>query len=180
MCSIKIGIIYVSDELSITPSIKIAGIAMLKVKDIMTKELITISPDTEIVQATKLLLENRINGIPVTDETGKLVGILCQSDLIAQQKKLPIPSFFTFLDGLITLTSMKQIEKQVQKIAAITVAQAMTPNPVTVQPETDIETVAALMVDNNFHTIPVMDKGELVGIVGKEDVLKTLIPVSDS
>jgi CBS domain-containing protein len=152
---------------------------MLKVKDIMTKELITVSPDTEIVQATKLLLENRINGIPVTDETGKLVGILCQSDLIAQQKKLPIPSFFTFLDGLITLTSMKQIEKQVQKIAAITVAQAMTPNPVTVQPETDIETVAALMVDKNFHTIPVVDKGKLVGIVGKEDVLKTLIPASD-
>jgi len=151
---------------------------MLKVKDIMTKELITVSPDTEIVQATKLLLENRINGIPVTDETGKLVGILCQSDLIAQQKKLPIPSFFTFLDGLITLTSMKQIEKQVQKIAAITVAQAMTPNPVTVQPETDIETVAALMVDRSFHTIPVVDKGELVGIVGKEDILKTLIPGS--
>jgi len=153
---------------------------MLKVKDIMTKELITVSPDTEIVQATKLLLENRINGIPVTDETGKLVGILCQSDLIAQQKKLPIPSFFTFLDGLITLTSMKQIEKQVQKIAAITVAQAMTPNPVTVQPETDIEKVAALMVDRNFHTIPVVDKEKLVGIVGKEDILKTLIPGSDA
>ncbi len=151
---------------------------MLKVKDIMTRELITVSSETEIVQATKLLLENRINGIPVTDKTGKLVGILCQSDLIAQQKKLPIPSFFTFLDGLITLTSMKQIEKQVQKIAAITVAQAMTPNPVTVQPDTDIEKVAALMVDKNFHTIPVVDKGELVGIVGKEDVLKTLIPGS--
>ncbi|RZB36002.1 MAG: hypothetical protein SRB2_02600 [Desulfobacteraceae bacterium Eth-SRB2] len=151
---------------------------MLKVKDIMTRELITISPETEIIQATKLLLENRINGIPVTDETGKLVGILCQSDLIAQQKKIPIPSFFTFLDGLITLTSMKQLEKQVQKIAAITVAQAMTPNPVTVQPDTDIETVAALMVDRSFHTIPVVDKGELVGIVGKEDILKTLIPGS--
>lgn len=152
---------------------------MLKVKDIMTKELITVSPNTEIIQATKLLLENRINGIPVTDETGKLVGILCQSDLIAQQKKLPIPSFFTFLDGLITLTSMKQIEKQVQKIAAITVGQAMTPNPVTVQTDTDIEKVAALMVDRNFHTIPVVDKGKLVGIVGKEDILKTLIPESD-
>jgi CBS domain-containing protein len=153
---------------------------VLKVKDIMTKELITVSPDTEIVQATKLLLENRINGIPVTDETGKLVGILCQSDLIAQQKKLPIPSFFTFLDGLITLTSMKQIEKQVQKIAAITVGQAMTPNPVTVRTDTDIEKVAALMVDKNFHTIPVVDQGKLVGIVGKEDILKTLIPRPDA
>ncbi len=152
---------------------------MLKVKDIMTKTVISVSPETEIIYATKLLLENRINGLPVIDETGKLVGILCQSDLIAQQKKLPIPSFFTFLDGLITLSPLKQIEKEVQKIAAITVSQAMTPNPVTVRPDTNIEEVAALMVDNNFHTIPVVDGGKLVGIVGKEDVLRTLIPGSE-
>lgn len=90
----------------------------------MTTELITVSPEMEIVRATKLLLDNRINGVPVTDETGKLVGILCQSDLVAQQKKLPVPSFFTFLDGLISLSSMKHLEKEVRKIAAITVAQA--------------------------------------------------------
>ena len=151
---------------------------MLKAKDIMTKEPITVSPETEIVHATKLLLENRINGVPVIDETGKLVGILCQSDLIVQQKKLPVPSFFTFLDGLIPLTSMKQFEKEVQKIAAITVSQAMTPNPVVARPDTGIEEVAALMVDSGFHTIPVVDKGALVGIVGKEDILRTLIPGS--
>jgi predicted transcriptional regulator len=110
------------------------------------------------------------------DETGRLVGILCQSDLIAQQRKLPIPSFFTLLDGLIPLTSEKQIDKQVRKIAAVTVAEAMTPNPVTVQPDTNIEEVAALMVDRNFHTIPVVDEGKLVGIVGKEDILRTLMP----
>ena len=152
------------------------GATMLKVKDIMTTEIITVSPDTEIVKATKLLLENRINGVPVLDETGRLVGILCQSDLIAQQRKLPIPSFFTLLDGLIPLISKKQIDKQVRKIAAVTVAEAMTPNPVTVQPDTNIEEVAALMVDRNFHTIPVVDEGELVGIVGKEDILRTLMP----
>jgi CBS domain-containing protein len=157
---------------------KITGGVMLKAKDIMTRTVITVSPDMEIVHAAKILLENRINGAPVMDETGKLVGILCQSDLIAQQKKLPIPSFFTFLDGLIALTSMKQLEKQVQKIAAVTVAQAMTPNPVTVRPETDIEAVAALMVDQSFHTIPVVEEGELLGIVGKEDILKTLMPGS--
>jgi CBS-domain-containing membrane protein len=151
---------------------------MIKAKDIMTRKLITVSPETEIVHATRLLLENHINGVPVTDETGKLVEILCQSDLIAQQKKFPVPSFFTLLDGLVSLTSMKYLESQVQKIAAITVAQAMTPNPVAVRPDTGIEEVAALMVDNNFHTIPVVHEGELVGIVGKEDILKTLIPRS--
>jgi len=148
---------------------------MLTVKDIMTKELITFSPDTEIVQAAGLLLENRINGAPVIDAQGKLVGVLCQSDLIAQQKKFPIPSFFTFLDGLFTMSSLKQIERQVKKMAATTVAQAMTPNPVSVHPDTGIEAVAALMVDNKFHTLPVVDAGRVVGIVGKEDILKTIV-----
>lgn len=148
---------------------------MIKVKDIMTHAVISVSPETEILQAAGLLLENRINGLPVMDKSGKLVGILCQSDLIAQQKALPIPSFFTFLNGFISTTSMKQIEKQVQKIAAATVAQAMTPNPVTVRSDEDITTVATLMVDRNFHTIPVVDDGKLVGIVGKEDVLRTLL-----
>lgn len=149
---------------------------MLKVKDIMTKNLITVTPDTEITHASKLLLEKHVNGIPVVDRSGTLVGILCQSDLIAQQKKLPIPSVFSFLDGLISLTSRKHFEKEIQKIAAITVAQAMTANPVTVSPETTIEEAATLMVEKNFHTLPVLEGSRLVGIVGKEDVLRTLIP----
>jgi CBS-domain-containing membrane protein len=150
------------------------GEAMLSAKDIMTTEVITVRPETEIVEATRLLLENHINGLPVVDDTGKVVGILCQSDLIVQQKKLPLPSFFTFLDGFIPLTSMKQLEKEVQKAVAITVAQAMTPDPITVKPDTSLSSVAALMADKNLHTLPVVADGRLVGVVGKEDVIRTL------
>jgi len=148
---------------------------MITAKDIMATDLITVTPDMDISRAAKILLDHRINGVPVVDDGGRLVGILCQSDLITQQKKLPIPTLFTFLDGLIRLTSMKQIEKQVSKIAALTVSEAMTPEPVTVQPDTGIETVASLMVDNNFHTLPVVKDSDLVGIIGKEDVLRTLL-----
>jgi CBS domain-containing protein len=148
---------------------------MLKVKDIMTREIITVSPETEIVNAAKILLEKRINGLPVIDAFGRLVGLLCQSDLVAQQKSIPIPSVFTLLDSYIPLTSIKRIDKEVEKIAALTVKQAMTPNPVTVGPETDIADVAKLMVDKKYHTLPVMEGDKVIGIVGKEDVLKTLI-----
>ena len=153
---------------------------MITVKDIMTTDLITVTPDMDIARAAKILLDNRINGVPVLDDSGRLVGLLCQSDLITQQKKLPIPTLFTFLDGLIRLTSMKQLEKQVGKIAALMVSEAMTPKPVTVRPDTELETVAALMVDSNFHTLPVVEDSELVGIIGKEDVLRTLLPTSES
>ena len=148
---------------------------MLKAKDIMTRDVITVSPKMEIVLAAKLLLEKGFNGLPVVDE-GKLVGIICQSDLVAQQKKFPIASLFTILDGFIPLRSIKNFEKTVKKIAASTVAQAMTSNPATVQPNTGIDEIASLMVDKNFHTIPVVEEGSLVGIVGKEDILRVLMP----
>ena len=147
---------------------------MLTTRDIMTRDFITVSPDTEIAYAAKILLEKGINGLPVIDEKGKLIGIICQSDLIAQQKRIPLPSIFTILDGFIPLSSKKRFEKAVQKISATTVAHAMTPDPVTVSPDTSIEDLSSLMVDKNFHTLPVEDEGKLVGIVGKADILRIL------
>ena len=148
---------------------------MLRARDIMTRDPITISPETKIAEAAKLLLEKNINGVPVMSGTGQLVGVLCQSDLIKQQKKLPVPSIFTLLDGFIPLTSMKHLEKEVRKITGTTVAHTMTPNPVTVRSDMTIQEIAGLMVDKNFHTIPVVDEGKLVGIVGKEDILRTMM-----
>jgi CBS domain-containing protein len=149
---------------------------MLLVKEIMTTDLITVGPDTEVSKAATLLLDNHINGAPVVDSSGKLVGILCQSDLIFQQKKLSLPSFFTFLDGFIPLTGMKEMEKEIRKVSATTVEQVMTPDPVTVQTDTPVQEVASLMVEKRYHTIPVMEGGALVGILGKEDVLRTVLP----
>jgi CBS domain-containing protein len=149
---------------------------ILKVKDIMTTDVISVTPQTDIGYAAKLLLEKRINGVPVVDEQGTMVGILCQSDLIVQQKKFPVPSLFTLLDGFVPMTSMKRLKAEVQKMSAATVAGAMSPNPVTVTPEATIEETANLMVEKNVHTLPVVKGGSLVGVVGKQDILRTLLP----
>ena len=109
------------------------------------------------------------------DEAGRLVGIICQSDLVAQQKRFPIPSVFNLLDGLIPISSPKGLDKEMQKIAASRVAEAMSPNPETVNPEASLEEIATLMVSKGFHTLPVVERGKLVGIIGKEDVLRTLL-----
>lgn len=148
---------------------------MIRVRDLMTADVITLTPDTEITKAARVLLDNRINGAPVVDDNNRLLGILCQSDLIAQQKRFPVPTLFTILDGYIPLSSTRQIEREVRKIAALTVSEAMTPDPVTVGPDTELEKVAGLMVDKNLHTLPVVEGGRLVGVIGKEDVLKTLL-----
>lgn len=148
----------------------------MNVSQIMTTTVITVRPETKITEVAEILLQKHINGLPVVDEQNKVVGIICQSDIISQQKKLPLPTIFTLFDGLIPLQSMSQMEKEVQKISATNVKHAMTANPTCISPDTDIERLAELMVNKNFHTIPVVENGKLVGIVGKEDVLKTLVP----
>lgn len=147
---------------------------MLKAKDIMSTNCITLTPDTDITAAAKALLENKINGAPVIDE-GKVVGILCQSDLVAQQKKVTLPSFFTLLDGVFPLSSHDELEKEMLKISALKVGDAMTPTPTFITPDTNLEDIATMMANEKLYTLPVIMDGTLVGVVGKEDVLKTLL-----
>ncbi len=147
---------------------------MLKAKDIMTTQCITLTPDTEISAAAKILLENKINGAPVV-ENDEVIGVLCQADLVAQQKKVTLPSFFTLLDGVFPLSSHEELEREMTKISALKVAEAMTPAPIFITPDTSIEDLATMMANEKLYTLPVLDEGKLVGVVGKEDVLKTLL-----
>ena len=148
---------------------------MIQAKDVMTRDVVTVTPDTEVSEIAKLLLSNHFNGVPVIDRDGGLVGIICQSDLIAEQKKLPLPSVFSILDSFIPIHPGKT-EKEVKKIAALKASDAMTRDPVTVGPEAGIEEVAEIMVNRGLHTIPVIEGGKIVGVIGKEDVLRTLVP----
>ena len=148
---------------------------MLTAKEIMTRKVITVTPETEIARAVEVLLTNHINGVPVVNADGELMGILCQSDLVFQQKQLSLPPILTLLDGIIPLSSSKKFEKEFEKISAVTVAQAMVTDPVTVEPDTPLNRIAQLMVENHYHTLPVVEGSTVVGIIGKEDILKTLM-----
>jgi len=148
---------------------------MLKAIDIMTPNPVTLSPDTDIRSAVALLIDRKINGAPVVDASGKLVGVLCQSDLVAQQKQVTMPSLFSMLDGFIALSSREDFEREIQKIAATKVSQAMTAHPKAVTLQTPIDEIATVMVNEKLYTLPVVEGGKLVGVVGKEDILRTLL-----
>ncbi|MGE4506510.1 MAG: CBS domain-containing protein [Desulfovibrionaceae bacterium] len=145
---------------------------MRTARDIMTSKVITLNQDADVAEAARVLLEKKINGVPVVDDAGALVGVICQADLVAQQKKISLPSFFTLLDGVFPVTATAELDREMEKIAALTVGQAMTPKPKTVTPETPLDELASLMADRKLYTLPVLEDGKLVGVVGKEDILK--------
>lgn len=146
----------------------------LTARHIMTSHPVTVTPQTPLTEASRIMLERRFNGLPVVNDAGELLGIICQSDLVNQHKKFRVPSFFCVLDGFIPLQSSRKVEEEVQRMAAAEVGQIMTPKPRTITPETTLDEIANLMVDKKYHTLPVMEGDKLVGVVGKEDMLRTI------
>lgn len=149
---------------------------MLNASDIMTTDVITVKKDTSLKDLAKLLYENHINGVPVVDDDGLLIGIICESDLIRKDKKLHIPTVVAIFDWVLYLESPKKIEKEIQRINATKVEDLYTKKVVTVDEKTPIDEIATIMEQKKIYTIPVMDGDRLVGVVGKADLLRSLIP----
>ena len=148
---------------------------MLNASDIMTTEVITVKKETPLKELAEILYENHINGVPVVDDEGSLIGIICESDLIRKDKKLHIPTVVALFDAVFYLESSKNIEKEIKQISATTVSDLFTREVVTVDEKTPIDEIATLMTRKKIYTIPVMDGERLVGIIGKGDVIRTFI-----
>lgn len=147
---------------------------MLNASDIMTTEVISVKKETSLKELAGILYRNHINGVPVTDDDGALIGIICESDLIRKDKKLHIPTVVTIFDAVIYLESPKAMEKEFQRISAATVGDLYTPDPITVDEKTPIDEIATLMTEKKVYTIPVMDRDRMVGIIGKADLIRTI------
>lgn len=141
----------------------------------MTKDVITVTPATTVTELALLLASHNIGGAPVVDSSGALLGVVTESDLIDQKKKIHLPTVITILDSVFYLENPDKMEKEMKKIAGSTVGDIYSKNPHTVTEETLLDEVATLMAEKNVHTLPVMQGDTLVGVIGKKDIIKTLI-----
>ncbi len=142
----------------------------------MTKNVITATPATSVTELAQLLASHNIGGVPVLDSSDTLLGVVTESDLIDQKKKIHIPTVVTILDSVFYLENPDKMEKEMKKIAGSTVGDIYSKDPVTVEEDTFIDEIATLMAEKNVHTLPVMRGDTLVGVIGKKDIIKTLIP----
>ncbi len=142
--------------------------------DIMTRDVVTVTPEMPVKELAQLLTSKDISGVPVVDATGDLIGVVTESDLIDQNKKIHIPTVVTVLDSFIYLERPGKMEQEMRKIAGSTVADIYSEKVVTVNADTTVEELATIMSEKNIHSLPVLQDGKLVGIVGKKDIIKML------
>lgn len=129
------------------------------VKMRMTKNPISVSPETSILEAWKIMQTSQVRRLLVMDK-GRLVGIVTERDLRSVS-----PSQATSL-------SIFEINYLLEKLK---VKDAMTPNPITVEADAPIEEAALIMRDNRISALPVIENGEVVGIITESDIFKAFI-----
>lgn len=133
------------------------------VRNWMTPNVITISPDTSLLKIGKLMHDHNVRRMPVVDSEGKLKGIVSDRDV-----RDASPSKATTLD-------MYEMHYLLAEIKASTI---MTPNPLTVKPDDTVELAAMIMLDHKIGGLPVVEHGKLVGIISEQDVFKALVNIT--
>ena len=148
---------------------------MLKAKDVMTKEVITVRRHTTIKELALLFSQKGISSVPVVDDAGDLVGIVSESDLVEQDKNLHIPTVVSIFDWVIYLESDKRFEKELQKMTGQTVGDIYSEQVFSVGPEATVSEVADIMSRERVHAVPVVDGKRIIGVVGRIDLIRTMI-----
>lgn len=152
---------------------------MLTAKDIMTTDVITVDDTSSVKDLAKILAENKISGVPVMGDQGNIIGVVTESDLIDGAKKVHIPTVMRLFDSFVFLESPERMERDLKKMAASTVKDICSNNVVSVTPDTPLDELATLMSEKKVHTLPVLENGVLVGIIGKTDIIRTLALAGD-
>lgn len=136
------------------------------VKEIMTKDVITVSPDASLKEVGLIFKEKRISGVPVVDRDGNIVGIVTLTDLLKILSQIyRCKELEERVTGL-KLSEMREKEKAKAKVRDI-----MTKDIVTMSEDRTIDAVMKLMFDKGIHSIPITKEGKLIGVVGKRDLI---------
>jgi len=144
---------------------------MLRAKDIMTREVVTVTPETTLEELGRIFIDKGISGAPVVDSAGKIICIVTENDLIRKNSRLHIPTILRLFDAYIPLGTSK-LEVELKKMTATTVGEVCTEKVATVAEDAPIDEIASIMSEKKIHLLPVTKEGKVVGIIGKKDVIK--------
>ena len=148
----------------------------MKVKNIMTREVIFVKPEMKIKEVADLLSRHNLTGLPVINDNNKVVGIVSESDFMTKNDHLHLPSCIETLQAFSSHQhSNEKLEEEIRKLSEIKVSEIMTKNVVIISPDASMKDLANLFVEKRVNPIPVInEEGRLVGIISRSDMIKVI------
>ncbi len=145
----------------------------LTAADLMTREVITVHPETGLREAALRMVKARISGLPVVDDANRVVGIVSEGDLVRWTEELS-PKQAWWLNMLAEGFDLApEFIEQIRSVHAV-VRAAMHTDVITVEESTPARDIARMMSEHHFKRVPVVKDGKLVGIVARADLVKAL------
>ncbi|MBM3712459.1 MAG: CBS domain-containing protein [Actinobacteria bacterium] len=147
------------------------------VKDVMTEKVITVSKNTTVGELSRILLKNKISGLPVVDDAGKLIGMVTDADIITEDME---PIFPIYFDPLIIsyafIENFEKYKKDIKEYLKTPVGEIMSRRVKSVKKDTPVSEAAKIMVRDKINRIPVVDENnKVIGIVARADILKSMV-----
>jgi len=143
----------------------------------MQRDVVAIRPEDDVETLLGVMRRHELPGVPVVDDSGRLMGIVTEADLVIRDEEadLHLPHHIDLLGGVIFLEPIKHYEERLRRAIASTVADMMTPDPVTVSPQGSVRDAARIIAERGHNRLPVVDADRrLVGVVTRVDVLAAL------
>ncbi len=147
----------------------------MKAKDIMTHEVVSVDPDATVLQAARLMLQHHISGLPVVDQKGALVGVLSEGDFLRRQETRTERRRSRWLEFLM---GPGRVAGDYVHSHGSKVAEVMTPDVKTVDENTPLEDIVALMEKFRIKRVPVMRGKRLVGIVTRSNLMHAMVSLA--
>ncbi len=146
------------------------------VDEVMQRDVVTVTPETDVETVLRLLREHGLPGVPVVNEGGRCVGIITEADLVlaGDDGDLHLPHFIELFGGIVFLESMSHFEDRLRKAVAATAKDMMTADPVTIDADATVAEAARTISRKKHNRLPVVEHGRLVGVVTRLDVLDAL------
>lgn len=145
---------------------------MMKAADVMTVPVITVTPETTIVEAAELMLQRRISGLPVVDGDGAVVGMITEGDLLRRVETGTETRRARWLELLV---GPERLARDFVRSHARKVGEITTPTVVSATPQTPLAEVVRLMEKHRIKRLPVIDGDRLVGIVSRANLVRALV-----
>lgn len=145
----------------------------MKVSQVMTRDVMTVSAQTAVLEIARLLVAHHIAGVPVVD-AGKVVGVVTEYDLIVRNAHLHLPTFFGFLDTFVPVRGQHEFEEELRRALGTYARDVMSDHLYTIRSDADLEDAATMMVDHRVNPLPVVDDGTLVGVISRSDIVRLM------
>jgi CBS domain-containing protein len=152
------------------------------VRDIMDRDVPTVRPEDSTETVLRTMRRHELPGVPVVNDGGRCIGIITEADLVLSEEgaDLHLPHYFELFGGVVFLEPIQRFEARLRKAFGAKARDLMTADPVTISPDATVQEAARLIARRKHNRLPVVEHGQLVGVVTRVDVLDALTADSNA